>query len=117
MALKRLLPFFAGIVLLVAGCRQEPQSKPRSEFTAIEVRGDQLFMSECAVCHRASSDQALNGPGLKGLMQKKYLPSGAPANDDRVRQTILYGRGNMPPFCNMLDDRQVTDLLAYLHTL
>jgi mono/diheme cytochrome c family protein len=40
-----------------------------------------------------------------------------PANDDRVRTTILHGRGMMPAFGDQLDDQQLHDLLAYLHTL
>jgi mono/diheme cytochrome c family protein len=47
----------------------------------------------------------------------KYLPSGAPANDDRIASVILHGRGMMPAFANNLDDQQLADLLAYLRTL
>jgi mono/diheme cytochrome c family protein len=51
------------------------------------------------------------------LYKKRSLPSGAPANDDRVRDAILYGRQNMPAFQYVLTDEQIDDLLAYLHTL
>jgi mono/diheme cytochrome c family protein len=51
------------------------------------------------------------------MFKKRYLPSGAPANDDRVQSTILHGRNVMPAFGNLLDDRQMQALLAYLHTL
>ena len=40
-----------------------------------------------------------------------------PANDERVRDTILKGRRNMPRFNDVLDDKQINDLIAYLHTL
>ena len=56
-------------------------------------------------------------PGLQGLYKQQYLPSGAPANDDRVTSAILHGRGMMPAFANDLDDQQLNDLIAYLHTL
>lgn len=59
----------------------------------------------------------LHGPGLFGLYRQKYLPSGAPANDERVTATILHGRTMMPAFGNELDEQQLQDLLAYLHTL
>jgi mono/diheme cytochrome c family protein len=51
------------------------------------------------------------------MYKKKYLPSGAPANDDRVGAVIMRGRNMMPAFGNNLDDEQLNDLLAYLHTL
>ncbi len=40
-----------------------------------------------------------------------------PATDQHVRDTIVMGRRNMPPFNALLTDRQIDDLLAYLHTL
>lgn len=43
--------------------------------------------------------------------------SGLPVNDERVRETITMGRGKMPPFGNLLDERQLADLIAYLKTL
>jgi cytochrome c2 len=68
-------------------------------------------------CHRAYSDDNLNGPPLQGVFKKQSLPSGTPANDDRVRETILLGRAKMPGFRNLFGDDQVDDLIAYLHTL
>jgi hypothetical protein len=53
----------------------------------------------------------------RGLYKQKYLPSGAPANDDRVTSAILHGRGMMPSFASDLNDQQLNDLIAYLHTL
>lgn len=49
-------------------------------------------------------------------MKQKYLPSGRPANDDRVGDVIRLGRNLMPAIPD-LDDIEMKDLLAYLHTL
>jgi len=49
------------------------------------------------------------------MYKKPYLPSGAPANDDRVRVVILEGHGLMPAIS--LGSQDTQDLLAYLHTL
>ena len=43
------------------------------------------------------------------------MPSGVPPTDERLTEVILHGRGMMPP--TPLPDEQLTDLLAYLHTL
>jgi mono/diheme cytochrome c family protein len=107
----------ATVLFFLAGCRHAPQSKPLSELTPTELQGHEIFQTHCAVCHYANSEKALHGPGLQGMFTKPYLPSGAPANDDRVRSTIVNGRNVMPSFGNVLDDRQIQDLLAYLHTL
>lgn len=54
---------------------------------------------------------------MKGIFQKKYLPSGLPANDRFVTQAIVNGRGMMPAAGYTLSDEQLRELLAYLHTL
>ena len=48
---------------------------------------------------------------------RTFLPSGAPANDERVTATILNGHGLMPAMGNTMDQQDLDDLLAYLHTL
>ena len=111
-----LAAFIVGLV--VAGCGQPlAPSKLRELLTAHEASGYEVYRSACAGCHYANRQDALRGPGLLGLYRKPYLPSGAPANDDRVRAAIISGRGMMPAFGNKLDDQQLTDLIAYLHTL
>jgi mono/diheme cytochrome c family protein len=103
---------------MIAGCRPKlPPSKPLAELTPQEAAGHDVFQANCARCHYPNSEEGLRGPGLQGLYKQKYLPSGAPANDDRVTSVILHGRGMMPSFANDLNDRQVNAVIAYLHTL
>ena len=114
----RKLIFGAFLASFLAGCRPPlPPSKPLSELTPQEAAGHQVYASHCARCHYANTESSLHGPGLQALYKQKYLPSGAPANDDRVTAVILRGRNMMPAFGNTLDDQQLDDLLAYLHTL
>jgi mono/diheme cytochrome c family protein len=55
---------------------------------------------------------------MKGVFKKSYLElSGLPANDDRVKEIVLFGRSKMPGYGQTLTPQQVDDLLAYLHTL
>jgi mono/diheme cytochrome c family protein len=119
--LKHLTRLFAiagvGAAIFLAGCHHLPPSKPLSELTPTEMRGYTVYQQQCAQCHNANSEQPLHGPGLQGLYKKPYLPSGAPANDDRIRAAILEGRNMMPAYSNVLNDQQMNDLIAYLHTL
>jgi len=104
--------------LFLAGCGPPlPPSKPLSELTPQEATGHQVYASHCARCHYANTDRSLHGPGLQALYKQKYLPSGAPAIDDRVTAVILHGHNLMPAFSGSLDEQQLNDLLAYLHTL
>lgn len=111
------MSLLGGATLLLAGCHRMPPSKPLNELTPTEMQGRAVFQSHCAVCHSANTEKSLHGPGLQGMFKRPYLPSGAPANDDRVTATILHGRGMMPAFSDDLDGQQLQDLLAYLHTL
>ncbi len=84
---------------------------------AQQAAGRRVFDDRCARCHEAYSSKDLQGPTLKHVYRKTYLPSGAPANDDRVSDVIKYGRAKMPAFGPVLTQRQIDDLIAYLHTL
>jgi mono/diheme cytochrome c family protein len=102
--------------LLLVGCGPNlAPPKPENQFTAQELRGERIYAQACARCHYAYSGGDLHGPGLKGIFQKKYLQSGAPANEERVASVVLGGRNMMTP--TQLDDQQMADLLAFLHTL
>jgi len=116
--------FCAGIVAvlvsvsalyMLAGCQSLPPSKPASEWTPQEARGAQVFQSACAKCHYPTSTHGLHGPGLQAITKIKAMPSGAPPTDERLTAVILHGHGTMPG--TSLDDQQLQDLLAYLHTL
>ncbi len=115
-AMARLGAAACALVLIAAGCRSLPPSKPLDQLTPVERQGHVIFHANCARCHNANSTRALHGPGLQALYKQPYLPSGAPANDDRVRSVIEHGRNMMPAFGNDFNEEQMQALLAYLHT-
>jgi len=98
-----------------AGCRKLPPSKPASEWTPQEARGAAVFQAKCARCHYPTTTGSLHGPGLQAITKVKAMPSGAPPTDERLTAVILDGRGMMTP--TPLNDQDLADLLAYLHTL
>jgi mono/diheme cytochrome c family protein len=85
--------------------------------TVEEQRGRDLFQTNCAICHNAYEKEPLQGPPVVGIFRKQELPSGMPATDQHVHDVILLGRRNMPPFNGILDEAQVDELIAFLHTL
>jgi mono/diheme cytochrome c family protein len=111
------LALFSGIAALslMAGCKSLPPSKPESEWTPEEARGAAVFHQACAKCHYPTTTHGLHGPGLQAITKVQAMPSGAPPTDERLTAVILHGHGTMPG--TALDDPQLHDLLAYLHTL
>jgi mono/diheme cytochrome c family protein len=104
-------------ILFVAGCDSKSQEQTR-ELTSQELHGQRLFAGACGVCHRPDSTEPLNGPGLKGLFKKQFMPSsGLKVSEQQVRETIEHGRKNMPPMGGLMDEQQLNDLIAYLKTL
>jgi mono/diheme cytochrome c family protein len=99
----------------LTGCKSLPPSKPSSEWTPEEARGAGIFQQSCAKCHYPTSTHGLHGPGLQAITKITAMPSGAPPTDERLTAVILHGHGTMPG--TALDDQQLHDLLAYLHTL
>jgi mono/diheme cytochrome c family protein len=109
-----------GVAMMIAaaiGCTKLPPPTPLSELNPQQVRGHEVYQAHCAQCHNDRTNDPLNGQSLRGIFKKQYLDSGAPANDDRVMDAILYGRAMMPAMGSSMTPAERQDLLAYMHTL
>lgn len=109
--------FLLLLACALAGCKSTPPPTPLSELNAQQMHGHAVFQTHCASCHYDRRSGGLHGPSLLGVYKRPDLPSGAPANDERVTATVLHGRGLMPAIGNSIDQQDMDDLLAYLHTL
>jgi mono/diheme cytochrome c family protein len=107
------------LFLNLAGCKTERRkSDAELGLTPQQAAGRRIYDNYCDRCHDAYSSKGRGGPSLQHVFKKQYLEdSGLPANDDRVTDIILLGRDKMPGFGQALNQQQVEDLLAYLHTL
>jgi mono/diheme cytochrome c family protein len=108
------LLFLVGVLV---GCKSIVPPTALADLNAEQMHGHGVYQAHCAQCHYDRKAAPLHGPALIGMFKKPYLPSGAPANDERVTQTIMRGRNLMPAQGNTLDPQELEDLLAYLHTL
>ncbi len=84
-------------------------------WTMEEARGAQVYHDKCAKCHYPTTTRGLKGPGLQAITKIRAMPSGAPPTDERLTNLILRGRLMMPP--TPINDDELRDLLAYLHSL
>lgn len=106
-------------ILLLSGCDAERRkSDTELGLSPQQAAGRRVYDRTCDQCHEPYSSRGKKGPGLKGVFKKPYLSeSGLPANDDRVGEIIRLGRAKMPAYGQVLDQQQIEDLLAYMHTL
>ena len=105
--------------LWFAGCEKPERLRSNAELglNPQQVRGRAIYDLRCAGCHEPYRDKDLNGPTMKGVFKKQYLPSGMRASDERVSDIIMMGKPKMPAFGAVLTQDQLQDLLAYMHTL
>jgi mono/diheme cytochrome c family protein len=109
--------FFLILACALAGCRSGPPPTPLEQLNAQQMHGHAEFQAHCAECHNDRKNRPLHGPPMVGVFKRPSLPSGAPANDDRVTATIVNGHGLMHGLGNTMDRQEIDDLVAYLHTL
>jgi mono/diheme cytochrome c family protein len=111
---------FSGAAMTIAaalGCTKLPPPTPLSQLNDQQMLGHDVFQQHCLQCHYDRVNQSLAGPTLRGIFKRQYLPSGAPAMDERVRSTIAFGYGIMPPMGRSMTTEEREAVLAYLHTL
>lgn len=107
------------VLATTLGCDVERRkSDAELGLTPQQAAGRKIYDAECARCHEPYSTRGKKGPGLKGMFRRQYLPiSGLPANDERVSDIIRLGRKEMPAYSQKFSEKEIQDLLAYLHTL
>ena len=109
-----------GVALMMAaavGCTKLPPPTPLAQLNEQQMHGHDVYQVRCAQCHNDRTNEPLQGQSLRGIFKKQYLESGAPANDDRVMDVVIYGRAMMPAVGRSMTPDERVDLLAYLHTL
>ena len=107
------------VVSLLAGCDvQRRKSDAELGLNPQQITGRRIYDNYCDRCHAPYSSRGRQGPSMKGVFRRQDLPmSGMPANDDRVSDVVRLGRNKMPGYAQALNQQQINDLLAYLHTL
>jgi len=108
-----------GCLIALAACNAEPRkSDTELGLNPQQAAGRRIYDDRCDRCHEPYSTRDKKGHSMKGVFSKQYLQqSGLPANDQQVGDIIDYGRNNMPSFGPVLNQQQINDLLAYMHTL
>ena len=119
--LKSAVVLSVPVVILVSltGCTAERRkSDVELGLNPRQAAGRRVFDDRCARCHEAYSSRGKKGPGLAGLFNQQYLSKSClPANDEQIGDIVRDGRTDMPAYGDVLTQKQMEDLMAYLHTL
>jgi len=96
---------------------------------SMAASGAELFQSlACVTCHRATPGRVARGPALEGLYNRQVkLADGRTiiADDTYIRESILTPTAKlvagwepvMPTFQGQVSEEQLTELIAYIHSL
>jgi mono/diheme cytochrome c family protein len=110
------------ISLVILGCERDSSNVPVGLFTsrAAQAAGAKLFASHCAICHGPRGDgqgrrrEGMNPPPANLTL----LPWSQAASAVQTFNTIRNGvRGTAMPSWSILSERQVWELIAYIHSL
>jgi cytochrome c6 len=90
---------------------QQPQSygpPGLADDTTVVKSGEQIFKSRCIVCHGVEGDRGnMNAANLKF----------SKIDSLSIVQTIMNGKGRMPPFNRLFSDSEMVNLVAYVKSL
>lgn len=74
-------------------------------------RGREIFYYKCWFCHNEFTKDV---PKLTGLYQHPSLISGAPVNDETVKNQIRNGSANMAAYKYTLSEADLEDLVSFV---
>ena len=103
--LPGLLLLLGGGTAIVASLSAQAGKKEAGDAAA----GETVFQHRCVMCHSLSPEVKIVGPSLYGEMRGPHAHTAG-----YVRETIVNGKGQMPPMGKQLSDAELADVLAYL---
>ena len=117
---NRTLALFGIAALTLAGAvpaQTKSKMGPGKDPAAI-ARGKEIFQQKCSVCHFDNSTAKKIGPGLKGISKRgTFTVNNNKVTDETLLHWIENGDSLMPPFKDVLEEKQIKDVIAYVKTL
>ena len=87
-----------------------------ASFARAQSSGEELYKANCSTCHGLTGEadtpagQALKAHSLKS-------PDVLAKSDAQLLAIAKKGKGQMPPWGDVLTDNQLKNVIAYIHTL
>src|SRR6516164_3946932 len=76
------------------------------------ARGQEIYYYKCWMCHNEFAQSG--GPNLAALFTRATLVNGEALSEASVKKQIKNGSANMPAYGHVLDDTDLSDLVAWL---
>jgi mono/diheme cytochrome c family protein len=106
---RRGLALLSLVVLGALACSRRERSPAE--------HGAGVFLRSCAGCHGANG-RGIRPPGFSVAPRDLTDPALQDRlTDELLRETVRYGKGQMPPFGRALAEEDVTGVIAYVRTL
>jgi mono/diheme cytochrome c family protein len=87
-----------------------------SALSLAQSSGADTYKAKCQMCHGADGNG--NTPAGKAMKARPFnSPDVLKESDADLIGATKNGRGKMPAFAGKLTDPQITDVVAYIHTL
>jgi mono/diheme cytochrome c family protein len=103
--------------MVVVGCCSSILPACRHVKKTAAQRGEGIFLRSCAGCHGPDA-RGTHPPGFTVAPRDLTDPAlQARLDDIALRETIHFGKGQMPAFGAALVEGDVNDLVSYLRTL
>ncbi len=104
------LPALFGLVGVLGACQAQPSNNnARAAAAPVRPLGEEVYFTSCARCHGTAMEGNSSAPALTRARI-------ASLGDQRMEQTIQYGKGQMPGFRG-LSAAQVAAVIAYVRGL
>ena len=107
--MHRVLAVIVAIVVLAALSLHAQVTHATKHVVGDVEAGQATFQRRCVMCHSLSPNVKIVGPSLYSEMRGPHARTAA-----FVRETLVNGKGQMPPMGKQLTDQEIADVLAYV---
>ena len=80
------------------------------------IRGGQLFTINCAACHAGGGNILKSQRTLSQGDLSAHLPNYLQGHESAIVAQVTYGRNAMPAFLDVLSEREIDDVAAYVES-
>ena len=87
---------------------------PVQAMAADLTRGGQLFNLNCAACHAGGANVLKSERSLSQDDLQAYLPNYLKGHESAIVAQVTYGRNAMPAFLDILSEKEIEDVAAYV---
>lgn len=101
----------AAVAISVAGVDSRAAAKPAA---ADDAAGEQVFKTNCVVCHGADGTGSPTGKALKA--PDLHDPAVQKMTAAEMTAQVSDGKNNMPPFKSTLSKDQISAVVTYVRT-